>query len=63
MCCHFPTKLRFSFDGYTWHSLNNILFSLSNLHELRIHLQTIRLGNKPMAYINPSLNNLTLSER
>ena len=29
--------------------LNNILFSLSNLHEL--HLQTIRLGNKPMAYI------------
>ena len=30
-------------------SLNNILFSLSNLHEL--HLQTIRLGNKPMAYI------------
>ena len=35
--------------------------SLSNLHEL--HLQTIRLGNKPMAYINPSLNNLTLCER
>ena len=38
-------------------SLNNIYFSISNLHELS--LQTIRLGNKPMAYINPSLNKLT----
>ena len=42
------------FDLISWYfSLNNILFSLSSLHELR--LQTIRLGNKP---INPSLNKL-----
>ena len=42
-------------------SLNNILFLLSNLHKLR--LQTIRLGNKPMAYISPSLNTLKLCEK
>ena len=33
---------------------------MSNLHELS--LKTIRLGNKPMAYINPSLKKLTLCE-
>ena len=48
-------------EGTTVSNSLNIFFSLSNLHEL--HLQTIRLGNKPMAYINPSLNNLTLCER